>query len=192
MKLLLQISDDTHTCEEVWWSKTALRQEISYQLFTGNNSLASTGRGEQSSLLLSSAGGEQQKWCFLKWVLRGSSDGGALSVWLEAKDAGNSFAQVQRSGLGAQDSTDVDRVEPAKVISRCLIPTAEGRQSACEQYICQTHGCGMWLGVRELASLPVWHLIFWEHLNPWVVLGRFSRRFWLCNKSHPILFLHCC
>lgn len=64
-------------------------------------------------------------------------------MWLEAKDAGNSFAQVQRSGLGAQDSTDVDRVEPAKVISRCLIPTVEGRQSACEQYICQTHGCGM-------------------------------------------------
>lgn len=37
-------------------------------------------------------------------MLRGSSDGGALSVWLEAKDAGDSFAQVQRSGLGAQDS----------------------------------------------------------------------------------------
>lgn len=25
-----------------------------------------------------------------------------------------------------------------------------------------------------------------------MVLGRSSRRFWLCNESHPILFLHCC
>lgn len=181
-----------HTCEEVWCSKTALRQQISYHLFTGNNSLASIGRGEQCSPFLSTAGGEQQKWYFQKWVLRGSSDGGALSVWLEAKDAGDSFEQVQRSGLGAQDSGDVDGVEIAKVISSCLIPTAEGRQAAREQYISQTHGCGTWLGVRKLASLPVWHLIFWEHLNPRVVLGRFSRRFWLCNKSHLKLFLHCC
>lgn len=66
-------------------------------------------------------------------MLRGSRGGDALSVWLEAGDAGDSFAQVQRSELGAQDSGDLDGVEIAKGISRYLIPAAEGRQAACEQ-----------------------------------------------------------
>lgn len=82
---------------------------------------------------MSSAGGEQHKWCCLGWMLRGSSDGGALSVWLEAEDAGDSFAQGQRSGLGAQDRGDVGGVEIAKIISRYLMPAAEGRQAECEQ-----------------------------------------------------------
>lgn len=60
------------------------------------------------SPFLSSAGGEQQKWSFQEWVLRGSSDTSALAVWLEAQEAGDSFAQVHRSGLGAQDSSDDD------------------------------------------------------------------------------------
>lgn len=66
-------------------------------------------------------------------MLRGSSEGGALSVWLEAEDAGDSFAQVQRSGLDAQDSSGVDGVEIAQVIFRYLILAAEGRQAAREQ-----------------------------------------------------------
>lgn len=46
-------------------------------------------------------------------------------------------------------------------------------------------------------ELDIWllllcHVVFQEILNLCVVLDRFSRRFWLCNKSHLILFLLCC
>lgn len=66
-------------------------------------------------------------------MLRGSSDTGALSVCLVAEEAGDSFAQVHRSGLGAQESSDDDGVKIAKATSRYLIPAAEGGQAACEQ-----------------------------------------------------------
>lgn len=59
-----------------------------------------------------------------------SSDTGALSVCLGTEDAGDSFAQVHRSGLDAQESSDVDGVEIAKATSRYLIPAVEGRQAA--------------------------------------------------------------
>lgn len=59
--------------------------------------------------------------------------GDALSVRLEAGDADDSFSQVWRRCLGAQDSRYVDAMGIAKVISGYLIPVAEGKHAAHEQ-----------------------------------------------------------
>lgn len=48
-------------------------------------------------------------------MLRGSSDTGALSVCLVAEEAGDSFAQVHRSGLGAQENSDDDGKLPKQL-----------------------------------------------------------------------------
>lgn len=113
---------------------------------------------------------------------RGSSGGGALAVGLEAEGAVTALHKCTRQQWWWWGGNCPSNLQVSH-------PSSRGKAST---WAVSQPDPQLWLGVRKLASLPVWHLIFQEHLNPWVLLGRFSRRFWLCNKSHLILFLHCC